>query len=210
MNSRPPDYQSGAPARLSYGPIGIYFVSFNKVLNGDWMNEIIDVVNEKDEVVSKSDYRACHEKGFIHRTSSVFIFRDSRLKEILLIKRNQKVAEPNKFCNVGGHVQTGKDYFKTARDELQEEVLFGHKFPDGVELREVGKIFYNDMPDNNEFDMVYFVIYLGPFFPNPEETRGELEFHAIEEIKDEIKNNPNEFTVAFIKQFEKLMEYLGR
>ena len=173
------------------------------------MNELIDIVNKEDVVIGKTFYKECHEKGLTHRSSSVFIFKDDSLGEILLTKRNPNVVEHDKFCNVGGHVESGGNYFETARKELQEEIFWEHELPDGIELKELGKIFYNDMPHNYEFDMVYYAIYSGPFFSNPKETKGKLEFHKIEEVADETKKNPNKFTVAFLRQFDKLMEYRG-
>lgn len=174
------------------------------------MNELMDVVDKNDRAVGRATYRKCHEKGLLHRTSTVFIFKDSSLKEVLLMKRDSKISEPNKMCTAGGHVKSGENYLKTAMEEVEEEIFWRHRMPKGLKFRKVGKVFYNDMPNNYEFDTIYYIVYPGPFFPNPEEAKGSIGFHRLDGVAAEVKKNPQKFSAAFLHHFNKLNEYLGR
>ncbi len=84
--------------------------------------ELIDVVNEKNEVVGKATRKEVHEKKLPHRTVMFFVVsNDGR---VLITKRsNDKEFFGGHWSVVlGGHVSSGDSYEKTLLKEMEEEI----------------------------------------------------------------------------------------
>lgn len=86
------------------------------------LEELFDVVNERDEVLYPLARSAVHRQLLLHRAVHVFVF-DSR--GWLLIHRRSPLKEefPNVWTSsCSGHVSAGETYDETAPRELQEEL----------------------------------------------------------------------------------------
>ncbi len=85
------------------------------------MSEILDIVNERDEVVGRVEREEAHHKGLTCRM--VFVLFYTPEKKIILQRRSMtKKSNPGKLTTtVSGHVSSGDDYDDTAAKETFEE-----------------------------------------------------------------------------------------
>lgn len=83
--------------------------------------ELVDVVNEKDEVVGVATREEAHIKSLLHRIVEVW-FYDSH-KRVLLQKRSLKKKNLPGLLDftVGGHVSSGETYEEALLKETREE-----------------------------------------------------------------------------------------
>jgi len=84
--------------------------------------EWFDVVNARDEVVSRALRREVHAKGLWHRAVHVLVFNAAG--EIFLQKRSMlKDLSPGLWdSSCSGHLDAGEDYDAAAARELAEEI----------------------------------------------------------------------------------------
>jgi isopentenyldiphosphate isomerase len=126
--------------------------------------EMLDVVDEDDNVVGTASRTEIHQKGLLHREAHVFFITPSG--EFIFQRRSKtKDSYPDKLdVTVGGHVELGDSYLKTALKETLEEtglllqetdLIPVHKIRSNVKESTVGGV------HNNRFSMVYIHIYKG-------------------------------------------------
>ena len=84
--------------------------------------EILDVVDSQDNIISKAPRDYVHKHLLMHRSSHIllFNFRD----ELFLQKRSLNKDEcPGLWdASAAGHVESGEDYLHCAHRELEEEL----------------------------------------------------------------------------------------
>lgn len=143
--------------------------------------ELLDVVNDKDEVIGHADIDKVHADKLLHRIVHVLIMNHAG--EIALQWRSKKRS----FCPqhwstaVGGHVQSGETYEQAAIRECREEL--------GTTIPKMKKTFYDLYSHENQgekFITTFVATYDGPFYPNPEEV-DKIVFFKIEEIKSMVQ-----------------------
>jgi isopentenyl-diphosphate Delta-isomerase len=155
------------------------------------MDEIFDVVDERDQVIGQEKRREVHRLGLRHRAVHILIF--NARGEVFLQKRSMKKDTfPGAWdSSASGHLDTGEDYDACAVRELREEI--------GLELREpLRKLFKIDActETGQEFVWVYQGHAEGPFQLHPDEIeRGE--WFAPEKVTHLIRNGPGDFASAF-------------
>ena len=162
------------------------------------MTEYFDVVDENDRVIGKASRKECHSNPeLIHRGVFIAIFNSAG--ELLLQKRSmQKDLNPGKWvASSSGHVDSGDSYEKAAKRELFEELGIKKKLKFMFD-------FDNYSKKQREKMKVVIIRYDGPFKINPEEIE-YVKFFKIEEIKNMIDKNKNDFTPGFLKFFEKYL-----
>ncbi len=161
---------------------------------------ILDVVDGRDRVIGRASFEECHAKGLPHRGVTVFVFRDSSLREVLLHVRARGLNEPGKLLGSAcGHVEAGQDYEEAALRELAEELFCGRKAPE-LSLALLGKARTSDRPGNTEFISLYSTVYPGPFFPDPNEVE-QPHFVAVAELRKDVKAHPEKYCVSFLQYF---------
>lgn len=165
------------------------------------------IVDEDDHDLGTATFKEAHEKALRHRSSSVFIFKDESLQELLLTQRSSQVIEPNKLCAIGGHVDAGQTYEESAYKELQEEVFHNLALPN-TKLIQIGKV-RHDQERNREFCTLYIFIHPGPFSPEPREVQAILPFQPVKTIAADVAKNPGRYTLSFLEQFPYLQEFLS-
>lgn len=150
-------------------------------------DELVDVVNEKDEVIGKEWKSKCHKEGILHRISAVFLF-DSSGKIWLQTRAKGKVGAGRLDFSASGHLGAGDTYEEGAYREMQEEL--------GVRtgLTLIGKELYNhhytEGHNVRHFISVYTGKYDGPFNLQEEELEN-IEDYTLEEITKIMKTNPD-------------------
>ncbi len=166
------------------------------MLRWDYMAdiELVDVVDEKNNVVGSIDVATAHEQKLIHRVVGVFVFDE---KGSLYLQTGNK---HEKFdISVGGHVQKGESCEDAAQREMAEELGLV------VPIKRVSTF----LPTNARLGH-YWMIFMatapnGWEFAETEEVKS-LEKIDVEKIKELIKNRPDSFTHGFLNTFTELIQ----
>lgn len=85
------------------------------------MKEFLNIVDENDEIIGEESREKIHQDGLLHREIHVYFITPN--KEIIFQHRaKDKDTYPNLLdATVGGHVEIGNSYEKTAIKEAKEE-----------------------------------------------------------------------------------------
>ena len=158
------------------------------------MEEQVVLVSENDEVLGLMEKQQAHINGLLHRAFSVFLFNENG--EMLLQKRAAgKYHSPNQWTNaVCSHPRIEESYLEGAKRRLKEEL--------GIEadLSEKFHFIYKAEVGGNlwehELDHVFVGKFDGEFNLNPDEV-SEIRYISIENLDQEIKENPEHFTEWF-------------
>jgi isopentenyl-diphosphate delta-isomerase type 1 len=155
------------------------------------MDEIFDVVDERDQVIGQEKRCEVHRRGLRHRAVHILIFNGRG--EVFLQKRSMKKDTfPGAWdSSASGHLDTGEDYDSCAVRELREEI--------GLELGEpLRKLFKIDAcpATGQEFVWVYQWHAEGPFQLHPDEIECG-EWFAPEKVTHLIQTRPEDFASAF-------------
>ncbi len=97
------------------------------------MQEMLNIVNEKNKVIGKEPREKCHKHFLPHRLIHVFVF-DKKGKVFVAKRSKRKAVFPGRFdVSVAGHVDAGETYKQAAIRETREEI--------GVAPKKVRKLF---------------------------------------------------------------------
>jgi isopentenyldiphosphate isomerase len=156
------------------------------------VEEIFDVVNERDEVIDRKPRSEVHRLGLLHRAVHVLVYNSQG--QIFLQKRSMKKdRQPGVWdSSSSGHVDSGEDYDATAMREVWEEI--------GLRLSEVPKRLFKikARPETDEeFVWVYRCESEGPFKLHPEEI-DEGGWFSPHEVSRWMAEKPQEFASAFV------------
>jgi isopentenyl-diphosphate delta-isomerase len=167
--------------------------------------EMIMLVNDKDEEIGFEEKMRTHEKALLHRAFSIFIFNNKG--EMLLQKRAEKKYHcgglwTNTCCS---HPRRNEKTIDAAHRRLKEEMGFD------CDLIEMLKFHYKVKFDNglteNEIDHVF----LGFYDKNPKINKDEADDYRwvdLKTLEKEIKKTPENFTVWFkiaLKELKKII-----
>lgn len=158
------------------------------------MEEQVVLVSENDEVLGLMEKMQAHECGLLHRAFSVFLFNSKG--EMLLQRRAQdKYHSPNQWTNACcSHPKADETYLQAAQRRLMEEL--------GIETELTPKFHFIYKADvgqdlwEHELDHVFTGNYEGSFQLNPEEV-SEIRYISMQELDNEMKANPENFTEWF-------------
>jgi isopentenyl-diphosphate delta-isomerase len=158
------------------------------------MTEYITLVDEFDKELGSVEKMEAHQKGLLHRAFSILVFNSNN--ELLLQKRDsKKYHSPGLWTNTCcSHPRYGEGLQEAVQRRLQEEMGFS------CELKETFSFIYRAELDGNlienEYDHVFIGTYDGEIILNPEEVE-DFKWVKIDEVKADIKNNPNLYTYWF-------------
>ena len=167
--------------------------------------EQVILVNEKDEPIGLMNKMEAHEKAILHRAFSVFILNDNN--EVMLQQRAQhKYHSPLLWTNTCcSHQRAGETNIQAGKRRLFEEMGFE------VELKELFHFIYKAPFDNGltEHELDHVMIGYSNNAPaiNPEEV-ASWKWMKIEAIKDDMIQNPADYTVWFKIIFDEFYHYL--
>lgn len=179
--------------------------------------KILNVVNEKDEVVGEDTRENIHKNGLLHREIHIWIFNDKG--EVLLQRRSKtKDTYPGLLdASVGGHVEIGDDYETTAVKELAEETGLKADKKDLIFLEGLRRNSFDVKTGmkNNTIRKIYAYRYNGSSGELKIEA-GEatsLEFWPLEKISNLTEEEKKDFVPSisggeYSRVFEKIKSFI--
>ena len=171
------------------------------------LEEKVILVDKNDNQVGLMPKLEAHEKGFLHRAFSVFIFNNKY--QLLLQKRaSSKYHSGGLWTNTCcSHPREDEDTLDAANRRLNEEM--GIK----TSLRKVYDFIYEAKLDNNliehEFDHVFYGLYDEDPIINKDEV-DDFKWIDMETLNDSIIKNGDNYTVWFKIAFEYFYNYLKK
>lgn len=120
-------------------------------------DELVDVVDEQDRVVTQATRREIRARNLRHRAAYIFVFNTQGQLFVHRRAETKDVFPGYWDVTVGGVVTAGEDYESAARRELTEELGLA-----GVALRRLFRLRYADAA-NRVYGMVYSCTCDGPF-----------------------------------------------
>ncbi|HRX10801.1 MAG TPA: isopentenyl-diphosphate Delta-isomerase [Draconibacterium sp.] len=166
--------------------------------------DYVILVDANDNEIGAMQKMEAHRKALLHRAISVFICNLNG--EWLLQKRasgkyHSKGLWTNTSCS---HPFPGESNSDAANRRLMEEM--GLK----TDLAEIFSFTYKEPLDNelteHEFDHVFFGITDDKPIINPDEVE-DWKYISYNELKADILKNPGNYTVWFLKIFNRVHEY---
>jgi len=168
------------------------------------MEEVV-LVDENDNVVGQMEKMEAHKKGLLHRAFSVFIFNGE--KKLLLQQRAfSKYHSPGLWTNTCcSHPRASESLEDAVQRRLHEEM--------GMHCK-VKKMFHfiykADVANGfteHELDHVFFGYSDRAPIINPDEVNS-WKYMKMEDIRDDMKTNPESYTVWFRIVFHKVENLL--
>ena len=159
--------------------------------------EIYDLVDEKDNVIGKTNKEESHKKGLPHRVVAVYVFTDDGK---LLVQHRKKDGLLDH--SVGGHVHAGETYDVAALRELKEELGLIRN-----NLERVGSLYSDERGYGMGLKIVHcFSIYEAKLKNADKiiESKDEVERiipMTLSELAKLMTSNPEKFTLGFINTF---------
>lgn len=168
--------------------------------------ELVILVNEKDEKIGLMPKMEAHEKALLHRAFSVFVMNDKN--ELMLQQRAlHKYHSPGLWTNTCcSHQRDGESSLEAGKRRLMEEMGFT------TPLKETTSFIYKAPFDNglteHEFDHVLVGTYNDAPVINPEEV-ADWKWMPLGAVKEDIKKNPEQYTAWFKIIFDKFYQHLN-
>ena len=166
--------------------------------------EFVILVDEQDNAIGTMEKQQAHVEGVLHRAFSIFIFNSK--KELLLQKRASTKYHcggmwTNTCCS---HPRENESVVDAANRRLQEEMgmqsllkpiftfVYKAEFANGLTEHEFDYVFFGE---SNEMPSI-----------NIEEVE-DFRFVGIEELQNEIKETPQNFTPWFLIALDRVYEF---
>lgn len=168
--------------------------------------ELVILVNEKDEQIGTMPKMEAHEKACLHRAFSVFVFNDKN--ELMLQQRaKHKYHSPLLWTNTCcSHQRVGENNLEAGKRRLQEEMGFV------TDLKETTSFIYKAPFDNGLTEHEYDHLMVGHYNDepkiNPEEVNA-WKWMPLEAVKVDIELNPEQYTAWFKIIFEKFYDHIN-
>lgn len=167
--------------------------------------ELVILVNEKDEQIGTMPKMEAHEKAALHRAFSVFIFNKNN--ELLLQQRAaNKYHSPLLWTNTCcSHQRVGESNIEAGKRRLQEEM--------GIvcELKAVTSFIYKAPFDNGLTEHELDYILIGYNDENPMLNNDEVasyKWMTLEAVKKDMIQQPDIYTEWFKIIFDKYYHFI--
>lgn len=167
--------------------------------------EQVILVNERDEQIGLMPKMEAHKKALLHRAFSVFVFND---RNELMIQRRalDKYHSPGLWTNTCcSHQREGESNIDAGKRRLQEEMGFTTNLKDTISF--IYKAPFDNGLTEHEFDHILVGYYNDEPHLNPEEA-DDYKWVGLEELKLDMKKNPEIYTEWFKIIFDKYYKHL--
>ena len=167
--------------------------------------ENVILVNENDEQIGLMEKIEAHEKALLHRAFSVFILNDKG--ELMLQQRAlHKYHSPGLWTNTCcSHQREGESNISAGKRRLQEEMGFVTELAEAVSF--IYKAAFDNGLTEHEYDHVMIGTYNDKPIINPDEV-ASWKWMDVQAVKDDITENPNQYTAWFKIIFEKFYKHI--
>jgi isopentenyl-diphosphate delta-isomerase len=167
--------------------------------------EQVILVKENDEHICLMNKLEAHEKAVLHRAFSVFVLNDKN--EVMLQQRaHHKYHSPLLWTNTCcSHQRAGETNIEAGKRRLHEEMGFK------TELKELFHFIYKAPFDNGLTEHELDHVMIGYSNEEPNINCEEVEswkWMTIEDIKEDMIQNPDIYTVWFKIIFDEFYHYL--
>jgi isopentenyl-diphosphate delta-isomerase len=167
--------------------------------------ELVILVDKNDNQIGLMPKMEAHEKGVLHRAFSVFVLNDDgalMLQQRALHKYHSPGLWTNTCCS---HQRDGESNIQAGTRRLQEEMGFI------TDLAHATSFIYKAPFDNglteHELDHIMLGNYSGAPVINQDEVAA-WKWMAVEDVKADIKANPDQYTVWFKIIFDKFYSFI--
>lgn len=169
--------------------------------------EQVILVDENDTPIGLMNKLEAHEKALLHRAFSVFVLNDNQ--ELLLQQRaHHKYHSPLLWTNTCcSHQREGESNIEAGSRRLMEEMGME------VELKEMFHFIYKAPFDNGLTEHELDHVMIGYSNAEPVINKEEVEswkWMKIEDVKQDMKQNPDEYTVWFKIIFEEFYHHFEK
>ena len=167
--------------------------------------EFVILVDKHDNELGKMEKIEAHKKALLHRAISVFIVNSNgewMLQRRALNKYHSNGLWTNTCCS---HPYPGETSIDAANRRLAEEM--GMK----VELKELFNFTYKEELDNELTEYELDHVFLGISDDNPKINTDEVvdwKYIKYDDLKTDMENNPENYTVWFRKIVERVHKHL--
>ncbi len=156
-------------------------------------DEDVDIVDENLNILYSTAKTKAHASGLLHKTVIGGVFNSNG--EIMLVSQLGHRQDPGQFVSpVGGHVMAGESDDEALIREALEEIG-----TESIKFSLKGKAIFNRFVLNRQ-ENHYFIVYEIFMDENPvlgDEAESFKWFNR-DELKEEIKNNPQKFGAAYL------------
>jgi len=171
------------------------------------MEEIILVDENDNEIGTEEKMKAHLDGGKLHRAFSIFVF-NSEGKMLLQQRARSKYHSSGLWTNTCcSHPRKGEETNEAAHRRMKEEMGFD------CDLNEEFSFIYRANLDHglteHEFDHVFIGNYDGEVRPNREEADG-FKWIDVGDLREDIKNNPQNYTEWFKIALDRVLEKMNR
>lgn len=144
-------------------------------------NRILNIVDENDNIVGEATREEIHAKGLLHREVHVWLYNKN---EDLFFQRRAKDKDtfPGLLdASVGGHVEVGDSYEKTAVKETEEETGLKINPQDLKIVTTIKHIAHDEVTGriNNVIRRIYAYEFNGPVNDLKVEKKKALGFESV-------------------------------
>jgi isopentenyldiphosphate isomerase len=146
-------------------------------------DELLDIVNDEDIVISQEMRSTAHQLGLQHRGVHVFLFTQDG--KMLVQKRSaDRAASPSLLdCSVSEHIKAGESYLDAAMRGMKEEMGV-----DGIEVKPLVKFKMNYRVNDNEISTLYEgIVEPSKVKFDPVEIE-QIAYYSVDEIKAMMKD----------------------
>jgi len=157
--------------------------------------EVVVLVNTKDEIIGTMEKLEAHEKGVLHQAISILVF--NKKGELLLQQRAKKKYHwANIWSNtVCTHPRVNETHQESADRRLVEELGFS------TELKEIFSFIYKAVDEGSgliehEYDHVFIGKYEGEIPFNEDEVQA-VEWISIENLLKDVEEKPEKYSFWF-------------
>jgi isopentenyl-diphosphate delta-isomerase len=169
--------------------------------------EYVVLVDEQDNPLGQMEKMETHMKGMLHRAFSVFIFNKNN--ELILQQRAfSKYHSPGLWTNTCcSHPRNGEITVMAAHRRLVEEMGFDCDFNEAFSF-----LYKSDVGDGlieHEFDHVFIGKSEKKPFINEQEVN-DWKYMKMEDIRTDMDQNPDRYTVWFKIAFDEVENYLNK
>ena len=165
------------------------------------MEEMLDVIDNRDEVIGEATRAECHNDFLRHRAVQVFVF-DMNGRIFVQKRTKTKDVFPGLYeASCSGHVQAGEAYSQAAVRELAEELGITHQ---EHELKKVAIFKLRASPENEIITQYVLQCKCVGTLQKEEVESGE--FVEWNEFLERVESDPKQFTpatVAALERYEK-------